>query len=48
MDLTGFAVDIPEDMSLCRSIGTKGDCLGDGLREARKLPADLIRRGHNY
>jgi hypothetical protein len=25
------AIDIPEDMSLCRSIGTKGDCLGDGL-----------------
>lgn len=25
------AVDIPEDMSLCRSIGTEGDCVGDGL-----------------
>jgi hypothetical protein len=25
------AVDIPEDMALCRSIGTEGDCVGDGL-----------------
>jgi hypothetical protein len=25
------AIDISEDMSLCRSIGTKGDCSGDGL-----------------
>jgi len=25
------AVDLPEDMMLCRSFGTKGDCVGDGL-----------------
>lgn len=25
------AVDIPEDMALCRSVGSKGDCVGDGL-----------------
>jgi hypothetical protein len=25
------AVDVPEDMMLCRSIGKKGDCSGDGL-----------------
>jgi hypothetical protein len=25
------AVDLPEDMILCRSIGTKGDCVGDNL-----------------
>jgi hypothetical protein len=25
------AIDVREDMSLCRSIGTKGDCVGDGL-----------------
>ena len=25
------AVDVREDMALCRSIGTKGDCSGDGL-----------------
>jgi hypothetical protein len=25
------AVDHPEDMLLCRSVGTEGDCLGDGL-----------------
>jgi hypothetical protein len=25
------AVDVREDMSLCRSIGTEGDCSGDGL-----------------
>jgi hypothetical protein len=25
------AVDVPEDMMLCRPVGTKGDCLGDGL-----------------
>jgi hypothetical protein len=25
------AIDIPEDMSLCRSIGTEGHCVGDGL-----------------
>jgi hypothetical protein len=25
------AVDIPEDMSLCRSVDIKGDCLSDGL-----------------
>jgi hypothetical protein len=27
------AVDIDEDMTLCRSIGTGGDCSGDGLPE---------------
>jgi hypothetical protein len=25
------AVDVREDMALCRSIGTRGDCSGDGL-----------------
>jgi hypothetical protein len=25
------AVDVPDDMMLCRSSGKKGDCLGDGL-----------------
>ena len=25
------AVDIAEDMSLCRSVGAGGDCVGDGL-----------------
>jgi hypothetical protein len=25
------AVDVPDDMMLCRSIGKEGDCLGDGL-----------------
>jgi hypothetical protein len=25
------AVDISEDMSLCRSVGRDGDCVGDGL-----------------
>jgi hypothetical protein len=25
------AIDIREDMSLCRTIGTEGDCVGDGL-----------------
>jgi hypothetical protein len=28
------AVDVPEDMTLCRSVGTKGDCVGDGLPKA--------------
>jgi hypothetical protein len=27
------AIDVREDMSLCRSIGTEGDCSGDGLPE---------------
>jgi hypothetical protein len=26
------AIDTSEDMSLCRSYGTTGDCVGDGLR----------------
>lgn len=25
------AVDLPEDIALCRSFGTKGDCFGDNL-----------------
>jgi hypothetical protein len=27
------AIDIDEDMTLCRSVGTRGDCVGDGLPE---------------
>ena len=27
------AVDVSEDMSLCRSLGTDGHCVGDGLPE---------------
>jgi hypothetical protein len=33
------AVDVPEDMLLCRSVGTKGDCLGDGLPGATVFQA---------
>jgi hypothetical protein len=33
------AIDIPEDMALCRSVGTKGDCVGDGLPDATVFQA---------
>ena len=33
------AGDVAEDMMLCRSIGTKGDCLGDGLPGATVFQA---------
>jgi hypothetical protein len=33
------AIDIPEDMSLCRSTDTKGGCVGDGLPDATVFQA---------
>ena len=35
------AVDIDEDMALCRSVGTTGDCVGDGLPDATIFQAGV-------
>jgi len=38
------AVDIDEDMALCRSVGTKGNCVGDGLPDATIFQAGVNAR----
>jgi hypothetical protein len=38
------AVDIDDDMALCRSVGTIGDCVGDGLPDATIFQAGVNAR----
>jgi hypothetical protein len=38
------AIDIDEDMALCRSVGTSGNCVGDGLPDATVFQAGVNAR----